>query len=574
MQKKEKIIKNIINCYKAMSYFNPHLNRWICIQTLILILSRSTVAFFSLALSYFINKKTSITLLETFTISVISFYVFNRMMEWLISSIHGRFHTQFVLPSALKFVDEIIFMMLRNHDTLKMDKNPVELSSLLNKKTEARGFLGFIFHHISTPIFELIICAVLLYQIGFSWLGLFLIPVSLFYLLLSMQLIPKIKNKLMEVLKISARSAGIFSSSLEKSSLAASFGTIELLVSNLKEVNQKENLEFKRSALLNDFMATLLSLPLAVLACLFFYLGSIKVEEGLATYGSFAVLVALIMNSFVQLKNLAFAFDGLSNSLTALELHMDIFNKCKDIKLEKKEKLNIENFNSLKINGLKVFNDEKLLFDLTFSLNKGEKIFVVGKSGTGKTSLVKALLGYKAYMGEISINDIPIDLMRYPFAWMPQEYQAIGGTIKFNLSLGNSDATDEQMLKALEKVNLYKKIASIGGLDANLDYQGNNLSGGENQRLSLARCILSGNPIMLLDEPSSALDMSLEKEIFNYLVNIDKSALIIVHRLKAIPAKSKVLFMKNNQEYKVDSLENLISNDEDFKSIYFAHDDI
>ena len=570
--KKENIIINIINCYKAMSYFNPNLNRWICLQTFILILSRSTVAFFSLALSYFINKKTSITLLETFTISVISFYVFNRMMEWFISAIHRRLHTQFILPSAFKFVDEIIFMMLRNHSILKIDKNPVELSTLLNKKTEARGFLGFIFHHISTPIFELIICAIMLSQIGFGWMGLFLIPVSLFYLVLTMTLIPKIKNKLMEVLKISARSSSVFSSTLEKSSLAASFGTTESLVDHLKEVTQKETLEFKRSALLSDSMETLLNLPLALFACLFFYFGAIKVEAGLTTYGSFAVLITVIMNSFVQLKNLAFAFEGLSSSLTAIELHMEIFNKCKNIKLENKEKLTIETFKYLKLNNLRVFYDEKLLFDLTINISKDEKFFIVGSSGAGKTSLVKALLGYKAYSGDITINDAPIDLMTYPFAWMPQEYHAIGGTVKFNLSLGNSDATDEQMLEALEKVNLYKKVVNMGGLDASLDYQGNNLSGGENQRLSLARCMLSDNPIMLLDEPSSALDMKLEKEIFNYLVNMDKSALIIVHRLKAIPAKSKVLFMKNNQEYKVDSLENLISNDDDFKSLYFAHD--
>lgn len=570
--KKENILKKIIDCYQAFCYFNPHLNRWICLQTIILILSRSTVAFFSLALSYFINKKTSITLIETFTISVISFYIFNRMMEWFISAIHGRLHTQFILPSALKFVDEIIFMMLRHHSILKIDKNPVELSNLLNKKTEARGFLGFIFHHISTPIFELIICAILLSQIGFSWMGLLLIPISLFYLVLTMKLIPKIKAKLMEVLEISAKSSSVFSSSLEKSSLAASFGTTESLVNHLKEVTQKESLEFKKSALLNDFMATMLNLPLAIFACLFFYFGSIKVEQNLTSYGSFAVLITVIMNSFVQLKNLAFAFDGLSSSLTAIELHMYIFNKCKDIKLKEKEKLNIESFKDLKLSNFKVFYDEKLLFNLTLNLYKGEKIFIVGSSGSGKTSLIKSLLGYKSYTGEIMINDQNIDLTTYPFAWMPQEYQAIGGTVRFNLSLGNADSTDEQMLKALVKVNLDKKIASIGGLNANLTYQGNNLSGGENQRLSLARCILSTNPIMLLDEPSSALDMSLEKDIFNYLVKLDKSALIIVHRLKAIPPKSKILFMKNNNSYKVDSLENLISEDEDFKNLYFSHD--
>lgn len=570
--KGENILESILNCYKAFSYFNHHLNYWVIFQTFILILSRSLVALFSLGLSYFINRITNITILETLTISIVSFYSFNRMLEWVISAIHGRLHTQFVLPTALNFVDQIIYMMLRNHATLKINKNPVELASLLNKKTEARGFLGFLFHHISTPILELIVCAILLINLGFGWLGFFLIPVSLIYLFISMQLMPRIKNKLMEVLDISARSSGTFSNSLEKTSLATSFGTTEVLVEHLKVVTQKESSEFKKSALLNDFMATALNLPLAIFACVFFYLGAIQVEQGLTTYGAFAVLISITLNSFSQLKNLTFAFDGLNSSLTALKLHLDIFNKCKNISPVQHEKLNLATFQSLKMNNLQVFNQDKPLFKINLTLNKGEKIFIVGSSGTGKTSLIRALLGHKEYTGEILINDEQINLMTFPFAWMPQETQAIEGTIKFNLLLGNPNATEQEMLDALKQVNLYEKVMSIGGLEANLAYQGNNLSGGENQRLSLARCLLSYNPIMILDEPSSALDMALEKEIFSYIVKNNKSALIIVHRLKAIPNDSKILFMQKNKVYSLDYLENLVVHNEEFKKMYFSNE--
>lgn len=217
--KTNNIFKNIIHSYKAFSFFNPNLNSLIIFQTFILILSRSSVALFSLGLSYFINKITHITILETLTISVVSFYCFNRILEWFISAIHGRLHTQFILPSALNFIDQIIYMMLHNHSYLNINKNPVELASLLNKKTDARGFLGFLFHHISTPILELIVCAILLIKLGFGWIGFILIPFALLYLLISFQLMPKIKNKLMHVLEISAKTSSVFSSSLEKSSL-------------------------------------------------------------------------------------------------------------------------------------------------------------------------------------------------------------------------------------------------------------------------------------------------------------------------------------------------------------------
>ncbi len=569
--KKENILLNIVDCYKAFSYFNPTLNYWIIIQTLILILSRSTVALFSLALSYFINKVSNITILETITISIVSFYCFNRIMEWVTSAIHGRFHTQFVLPKALNFIDQIIYLMLRNHQLLKLEKNPVELASLLNKKTEARGFLGFLFHHISTPILELIVCAILLFSIGFGWVGLLLIPVAFIYLILSMYFMPKIKKKLMEVLDISARTSSVFSSSLEKSSLASTFGTTEILVSHLKEVTKEESTEFKRSALLNDFMATLMNLPLAIFACLFFYFGSIQVESGITTYGGFAALISIVMNSFSQFKNLTFAFDGLNSSLASLKLHLEIFRKTKDIKEENVERLNNDNFDCLTLKNLSASISNKKLFNINLNIEKNEKLFIVGNSGTGKTSLLRALLGYISYSGDILINNQPIKLNQFPFAWMPQEYQAIEGTIRFNLYLGNHNATDEQMISALKSVNLYNKVISIGGLDANLTYQGNNLSGGENQRLSLARCLLSENPIMLLDEPSSALDMNLEKEIFEYLMDSKKSAFIIVHRLKAIPKKAKVLFLEDGK-YEIDYLENLISNNPRFNKLYFSNE--
>jgi ABC-type bacteriocin/lantibiotic exporter with double-glycine peptidase domain len=569
---KENILKTIISCYKAFSYFNPNLNYWVTLQTIILILSRSSVALFSLALSYFVNKITTITILETITISVVSFYCFNRMLEWFISAIHGRFHNLFILPTALNFVDQIIYMMLKNQAILNLNKNPVEIASLLNKKTDARGFLGFLLNHISTPILEIFVCSILLIYLGFGWLGFLLIPLAVIYLIISMQLMPRIKTKLMEVLNISAKSSSTFSNSLEKANLATSFGTINVLLDHLKEVTKRESSEFTKAALLTDLMATLLNLPLAIFACLFFYFGAIQVESGATTYGAFAALISIVMNSFSQLKNLTFAFDGLNNSLTVLKLHLDIFHKCKDVKIEAKPPLTVNNFNNLTLKNLDVAINEKEIFNINLNLNNGEKIFVVGASGAGKTSLIRSLLGYQKYTGEILINGEAIDLMRFPFAWMPQEYQAIEGTIRFNLSIGNPLATEEEIFSALKKVNLYNKIIAVGGLDTNLTYQGNNFSGGENQRLSLARCLISNNPIMLLDEPSSALDMSLEKEIFQYLLNSNKSALIIVHRLKAIPKNSKVLFMEHYGKYSIYQLEDLISTNENFRKIYSSNE--
>lgn len=566
---KKNILNNIVRCYNAISYFNENLNFWILSQTLLLIVSRTTVAFFSLALSEFVNKINNIGITESVMIGVVSFYTINRMLEWLLSSIHARLHNQFVLPCALNFVDEIIYLMLKNYSLLNMDKNPVELSHLLNKKTEARGYLGYLFHHISSPVFELIICAGLIMKLGFGWLGLLLIPACLIHLLISISLIPKVKKKLLNVITISAKTSSVFATYLEKANLAHTFCTTEVLIDYLKVVTKKENEEFKKSSLLNDFLATSINLPLAIFACIFFYLGTEQVNHGLATYGGFAAFISIIMNSFSQLKNLTFAFDGLTQSLTALEIHLNIYDKLKiiikeniHIKLQEFEELNLKDF-SIKMDDIKhtIFN---------FTLKKGETLFVVGRSGSGKSSLIKGLLGYLPFSGELCINGKQKG--SNIFCWMSQDFQAIEGTIKLNLLLGNKLATEVDMWNALEKVNLSEKVKQLGGLNSQINYNGNNLSGGENQRLSLARTILSTHPVLLLDEPSSAMDVHLEKEIFKEIINMNKTSIIVVHKLKAIPHNSKILFIKNKDEYVIDSLERLMNKDEEFKKLYFIND--
>lgn len=568
--KKNPII-SIIKTYKMFSQFNHNLNKWIILQTIILLLSRTTVALFSLALSNFVNKINHMTLFESVVIGVVSFYTINRMLEWVFSAIHGRFHTQFILPSALRFIDEIIFLMLKNYHKIDIQKSPVELSHLLNKKTEARGFLGYLFNHISMPLFELIVCAVLIINLGFGWLGFLLIPTCIIHLLISIALIPKLKKKILKVLSLNARATSMFANSLSKANLANTFGTTDVLINELRIETEQETKEFKKSAILNDLFATLINLPLAIFACLFFYYGSIRVETGLATYGGFAAFISIVMNSFSQLKNLSFAFDGLNQSLSALELHRDLYEKIIQVNTLKEDNteflnLELENFTPI-VSG-------KPLINLSLVLNKHDNLFIVGKSGVGKTSLINAILGYLSYSGKVKINNIDSHKMYNLFSWMPQDFQAIEGTVRFNLLLGNKQATDEQMWEVLKKVNLLEKVENLGGLEGYINHNGSNLSGGENQRLSLARSMLSNNPILVLDEPSSAIDMTLEKELFKQIIQLNKTSIIVVHRLKAIPKNAKILFIESQEKYTIDNLENLINNNKEFQTLYFSHDTV
>ncbi len=564
------ILKQSWRCYFAMAKVTPGLHKWTFIQLGLLLLTRIATAALAYALSLFVNKQMDVTLWQSALVGVIAFFCISKFFEWFVSGVHGRIHSSVILPAGLTFIDLSIFKMLKNYHHLADGKSPVEMASMLNKKMESRNFLGFLFNHILGPVVELLVCAALLANLGFAWLGWLLIPVCMIHLFISIYLIPKIKNKLTTLLSISAKSVSTFSSSLEKANLAQVFGSTELLVSHLEKITKEETNQLKRLYVLNDFMAVAVNFPLAVFACLFFYFGSVRVEEGLATYGGFAALMGIVTTTFSQLKNLTFAFDGLNSSLAALEPHLDLIENDKP---SETPKIVFKKPPSLVFNSYSVSIDSRKLFEVSLDLKPGQKLYVVGESGTGKTSMIKGLLGYQVFAGNLRAGDVDLRIVDRLFSWMPQDTSSLEGTVALNLRIGKPKATEQEMIDVLKKVNLWSKIQEIGGLESSLNYQGGNFSGGENQRLSLARALLSDNPILLLDEPSSALDLTLEKEVFSHIENSPKSAIIVLHRLKAIPQNAMVLFLQKNKPFQLGKLKELLDSSNEFAKFYNVGDE-
>ncbi|MGN0680037.1 MAG: peptidase domain-containing ABC transporter [Oscillospiraceae bacterium] len=199
-------------------------------------------------------------------------------------------------------------------------------------------------------------------------------------------------------------------------------------------------------------------------------------------------------------------------------------------------------------------NRELLLEDLNISLKKGEKIALVGESGSGKTTIAKLLLNfYSPESGEIKINGKPIqnlDLsqLRNNVAYVDQNTFLFADTIRNNLKLGTTDASDEDIYKACETANISSFIDSLPmGLDTFIDENGANLSGGQKQRLALARALLKKPQLLILDEATSHLDTITEMSIQNVIMDScsDLSCIIIAHRLSTIKRCDKIYLLEN-----------------------------
>ncbi len=187
----------------------------------------------------------------------------------------------------------------------------------------------------------------------------------------------------------------------------------------------------------------------------------------------------------------------------------------------------------------------KALENINFEVSQGKSIAFVGPSGSGKTTLVKLLVGlYQPNEGSILYNGIDsskIDLeeLRSQIGFVTQDTQLFSGTIKENLLFVNPNATDEEILSVLNKASCHTLLARAdNGLNSIIGEGGIKISGGEKQRLSIARALLRNPKILVFDEATSSLDSITEEEITNTVktVSLDQNQMtvMIAHRLSTI----------------------------------------
>lgn len=189
------------------------------------------------------------------------------------------------------------------------------------------------------------------------------------------------------------------------------------------------------------------------------------------------------------------------------------------------------------------YDNEPTLHDITFTAKPGQTIALVGSTGAGKSTLVNLLTRFYEYdNGSITIDGKELNTLNKPslrssIAYVTQDSFLFNGTVRENLILGKRDATDEELWRALDAANASPFVKELPELlDTNVGERGVKLSGGEKQRLSIARALLKNQPILILDEATASVDSKTEKLIQDALDNLmhTRTAFVIAHRLSTI----------------------------------------
>ena len=202
-----------------------------------------------------------------------------------------------------------------------------------------------------------------------------------------------------------------------------------------------------------------------------------------------------------------------------------------------------------------------MLKDFSLTIKPGEKVGLVGRSGAGKSTLTNLLLRfYDIQQGEISIDEqnvaaITQESLRAQIGLVTQDTSLLHRSVRENLMYGNPQATEEKMLKAVEKAAAAEFIPNLQdakgrtGFDAHVGERGVKLSGGQRQRIAIARVMLKDAPILLLDEATSALDSEVEAAIQENLTELmkGKTVLAIAHRLSTIMAMDRLIVLDKGQ---------------------------
>lgn len=195
-----------------------------------------------------------------------------------------------------------------------------------------------------------------------------------------------------------------------------------------------------------------------------------------------------------------------------------------------------------------------VLQSLSLEIPKGKKVAFVGESGAGKSTLAKLLLKFievnegKLTLSGYNIKDINTSYLRSKIAYIPQNIELFTGTIIDNLKVGNPNASYEAMMSACRRSGASAFIEKLPNRYGSfIEEGGSNLSGGEKQRIAIARALLSNPDLFIFDEATSNLDSFSEKKIQDLIFNriLGKTVIIIAHRLSTIRACDHILFLEN-----------------------------
>jgi len=403
------------------------------------------------------------------------------------------------------------------------------------------SFISVLFVSLIGMIMVMIMSVKVNYQVTLVYLG--AIPVIMF---VSMALSKKIKSIQKKIVSQTTSLAGSTTESLRNIELVKSLGlskqeierlnktTYKILDLELKKVKYVRSMSFVQGTTVNFVRSTMV----VILLMLIF--------KGTLTAGNYFMFLFYSFFLFNPLQELGNVIQSWREAEVSLENFKRILSSPIEAKPENPVRLrDIEKLTFDSVSFKHLTANRNALSGINFEVNTGETIAFVGPSGSGKTTLVKLLVGlYQPLEGSILYNniagkEIDLDELREKVGFVTQDTQLFSGSMRENLLFVRPGATDEECMEALQRAACQTLLARAPeGLDTIIGEGGVKVSGGEKQRLSIARALLRRPDLLVFDEATSSLDSITEEEITETIRDVsvlkDHITILIAHRLSTI----------------------------------------
>ncbi len=307
-------------------------------------------------------------------------------------------------------------------------------------------------------------------------------------------------------------------------------------------------------AILNAGQAIIFTIGLTICMAL----SAKAVVDGQASVGQFIMVNALMLQLFIPLNFMGMVYREIKQGVTDIERMMDILEQQPEVPDRPGAKPLAVAGATVRFDNVRFHYEPSrtILEGLSFEVPAGKMVAIVGPSGAGKSTISRILMRfYDVADGCVTIDgqdirDVTQESLRGAIGVVPQDTVLFNDTILYNIRYGRHDATDAEVEAAAKLAQIDTFIRTLPeGYQTQVGERGLKLSGGEKQRVAIARTILKGPPILMLDEATSALDSHTEKEIQDALDRVakDRTTLVIAHRLSTIIAADNIIVLDHGQ---------------------------